>query len=116
MGDPLARKDKGVRLFTWRAVTDDTIYDLVLTGKDLAVELREGDEAAETSSKVFAAMPHKRGWIAAVEPGLKGSGAYRVVEQPTAENGWRLVVRADDTRTWSRENAPEITVWAVPGK
>ncbi|MFH1569038.1 MAG: DUF362 domain-containing protein, partial [Gemmatimonadota bacterium] len=46
MGDPLARKDKGVRLFTWRAVTDDTIYDLVLTGKDLAVELREGDEAA----------------------------------------------------------------------
>jgi hypothetical protein len=114
--DPLARCDQGVRLFTWRARTEDTVYDLVLTGKDLAVERREGNAAVESAAEVHAAMPRTKGWIAAVAPGPAGSGIYRVVEQPTAANGWRLVVRADDRRTWSRDNAPELTVWAVPGE
>ena len=116
MVDPLSRRHKGFKLFTWSASTEDTVYDLQLSGKDLVVQLQEGPETSQTDSEVLAAMPRETGWIVAVEPALSGSGSYRVVEQPTADNGWRVTVRADDSRAWNRNNAPALTVWAVPGK
>ena len=61
-------------------------------------------------------MPHRQGWIAAVECAPTGRGTYRVIEQPSATNGWRVVVRADDTRTRGEGNHPSLTVWAVPGQ
>jgi uncharacterized protein (DUF362 family) len=112
--DPLARASRGVRLFTWRAVTDETVYDLILSGTQLQVELRQGEPATSMSSEVYAAMPQKDGWRAVVSPGPGGTGVYQVVKQPDAQGGWRLLVRADDTWAWGQANAPELTVWAVP--
>jgi hypothetical protein len=114
--DPLLRKDRGVKLFTWHAVTDETVHRLELSGRDLWVELLEGDDPSEESSHVHAPMPHKRGWVAAVGRSALASGRYWVEEQPSAGNGWRVVVMADDTWAWNDDNAPELTVWAVPGK
>ncbi len=112
--DPLARTGKGVRLFTWRAVTDETVYDLTFSGNQLQVELRQGEPATSMSSEVFAAMPQKDGWSAVVAPGPGSTGLYQVIKQPDAQGGWRLLVRADDTWAWGQPNAPELTVWAVP--
>lgn len=113
--DPLTRKDKGKRLFSWRAVTEDSVYELRFSGQDLQVTLVQGDEAADRSFQVFSAMPQKAGWMVAVEPAPSGSGSYRVAQQPAADNGWRTVIRVDDMRAWNRNNAPALTIWAVPG-
>lgn len=115
--DPLVRKSQGKRLFSWRAVTDDTVYELELSGKDLDIRLVQGDDGAtDVISEVFSAIPKSNGWMVVVEPGLSGSGSYRVAQQPTAANDWRVVIRADDTRAWNRNNTPVLTVWAVPGR
>ncbi|MBT6146482.1 MAG: hypothetical protein HOH74_13685 [Gemmatimonadetes bacterium] len=113
--DPLSRKQEGIKLFSWSAVTEDTVYELQLSGEDLEIQLLEGPEASATDSEVFAAMPRKPGWIVTVEPALTGSGTYRVVQQPTVDNDWRIIVHADDSRAWNRDNAPNLIIWAVPG-
>ena len=112
--DPLKRKPNGVRLFTWRAITEDSVYGLELVRDDLRVELLEGDEADEMTWEVHASMPHEAGWEAAVEPSLTGGGRYRILHQPTAANGWRVVVIADDGHVRMDDNAPELVVWALP--
>ena len=116
MEDPLTRKDRGVKLFTWRAVTDETVHRIELVGGDLSVELLAGDEPEEMSSEFYAEMPKKRGWLVVIDPSLLASGRYWVEEQPGAENGWRVVVMADDGWAWNDDNAPVLAVWAVPGK
>lgn len=113
--DPLQRRAQGVRLFTWRAVTDDSVYDLIYTGQELEPRLITGDAAAKMSHEVHAALPHKAGWQVVVEAGDGATGIYTIQEAPSAANGWRVIIRADDERVW-RDNAPELTVWAVPGE
>ena len=114
--DPLARVDKGVKLFAWRAVTDETVHRIELLGDEVTVELLEGDDPDEMTIESHAAMPHKRGWQTVIEPSVLASGRYWVEEQPSADNGWRAVIMADDTWAWHDDNAPVLTVWAVPGK
>ena len=111
--DPLRLREKGRKLFTWRAKTDDSIYHLTFEDGELQVELMSGDEAEEMNSEVYGTAPQEPGWLLAVEPGLDGHGIYRVVQQPAAANNWVAVVRADDDRTRD-ENAPQLTVWALP--
>ena len=43
---------------------------------------------------------------------LSGAGIYQVWEQPSAENGWRAVIRVDDEDNWG-QIPTEIEVWAV---
>jgi len=44
---------------------------------------------------------------------VRGLGAYRVVQRPTADNGWRLEVRVqDDNRAWATEGL-ELVLWAI---
>ena len=113
--DPLRLREKGRKLFTWQAKTDDSIYHLTFEDGELQVELASGDEAEQMNSQVYGAAPQEPGWQLVVEPGLDGHGIYRVVQQPAAANDWIAVVRADDGRTWD-DNAPELTVWAVPAE
>ena len=113
--DPLARRNRGVRLFTWRATTDDNVHDLVFMGGQLQIQLVTGPEAVQMSHDVHHALPEEPGWQIVIEAGDAATGIYTVYESPSADNGWRVVVRADDERTW-RDNAPELVVWAVPSE
>ena len=110
--DPLLRKDRGERLFTWSAVSEDNVLSLVLEGEDLQTETIDGDDPDDVEFEVHRVMPRRQGWEVAVEV-LGGIGSYSVEEAPSAANGWRLRLLAD--YDWVRGNhMPEIVVWAVP--
>ncbi|MBT3345632.1 MAG: DUF362 domain-containing protein [Gemmatimonadetes bacterium] len=111
--DPLRRRAQGVRLFTWHAITDDNVHDLIYTEQQLEVRLVAGGDANQMSYEIHEAMPREPGWQIVIEAGDAATGSYTVHEAPSHDNGWRIVVRADDERTW-RDNAPELVVWAVP--
>ncbi|MBT6625786.1 MAG: DUF362 domain-containing protein [Gemmatimonadetes bacterium] len=113
--DAWHRREEGVKLFTWRAVTDETVFNLVYLADELAPELLHGNEITQMSIDVHHAMPQLPGWQVVLETGEDATGLYSIIEQPSAANGWRVVVRADDERVW-RDNAPELVVWAVPGE
>lgn len=106
-------RDQGIKLFTWTAVTDDSVYDLVYEEGELQMTLLEGDEAKHMSFETHNVLPETPGWEVAVEIGIDATGLYTIIEQPHADNDWRVVVRADDDRVW-RDNAPQLVVWAVP--
>ena len=75
--------------------------------------LLEGNEAKHMSFETHNVLPETPGWEVAVEIGIDATGLYTIIEQPHADNDWRVVVRADDDRVW-RDNAPQLVVWAVP--
>jgi hypothetical protein len=113
--DAWHRREEGLKLFTWRAVTSETVFDLVYQADVLDTQLLHGDEITQMSIDVHHAMPQLPGWQVLLETGEDATGLYSIIEQPSAANGWRVVVRADDERVW-RDNAPELVVWAVPGE
>ena len=57
--------------------------------------------------EVHSPIPEQAGWRIEMQH-VRGLGAYRVVQRPAADNGWRLEVRVqDDNRAW----AAEVSSW-----
>jgi hypothetical protein len=62
--------------------------------------------------EIHSPIPEQAGWRIEMQH-LRGLGAYRMVQRPTADNGWRLEVRVqDDNRAWATEGV-ELVLWAI---
>jgi len=108
--DPLARRDGGTRLLTWKADLSRGVHDLTLRGADLASEQLFGIPPEGQVSEVLAAVPRDDGREVIIET-LSGEGLYQVLQQPAASNGWTTLVRIDDAGT--SQNATELIVWSI---
>jgi hypothetical protein len=112
--DPLRRKDKGVRLFVWRAHYSQAVRHLTFQGRTLTHERLTGKEAEGAESEVLAPFPRDGEWVVVTEL-TRGDGLHSVWVHPHPDNDWTLTVRMDDEWT-RRTNAPELTVWAIPAE
>jgi uncharacterized protein (DUF362 family) len=108
--DPLAEGD-WVQVLHWQSGNNQGVYDLVLENGDLTQTRRAGRIAEEVQSHVADGGVDLTGTRLEVKR-LSGAGIYQVWEQPSAENGWRTVIRVDDEDNWG-QIPTEIEVWAV---
>ena len=110
--DPLLRRERGVVVTTWQAELSKGIFHLVIEGDQLTRETLYGRETEGESTTFHDPLPAEDGWEVAYEV-VQGEGMYDVMEQPTAANGYRAVVRVDDEWT-DYGNTTELKIWAVP--
>jgi uncharacterized protein (DUF362 family) len=112
--DPLQRRDRGLKLATWQVKADRAVSQLTLGPEGvLHQELQMGSPGKDIQSQVLAGVPKKPGWIVVVEE-IRARGAYQVRQQPSAENGWQVVVRVDDMLAGRAGKDTEIALWALP--
>ena len=114
MEDPMQRRDRGIKLATWRAERSRAVFRLTL-GPDgvLEQELLMGAPGKDIRGEALRGVPQKEGWIVAVEE-VETRGVYQVRQQPSAANGWQVVVRVDDTMAGRGDAGTDIALWALP--
>jgi hypothetical protein len=111
--DPLRRKQSGKKLLTLRMGFANGVYDLTLGHGILQQKRLAGKEAKGVEYEIHKAIPEEEGWQVAVEVIQEGKGLYRVLQQPTAVNGWTTILRVDNERTFLGEGI-EVVLWAIP--
>lgn len=85
-------------------------YVAIRDGRDMVRRTDEGEVAL--SSTLHAAVPQGEKWRIELER-VRGGGAYRVVAQPTADNGWHAEIRVEESyASWSPDGV-ELVLWAV---
>ena len=114
MGDPMVRRDRGIKLATWRADRNRSLWRLTLGPEgELHQELVMGTPGKNIEGVVLAGVPRKPGWVVAVEE-VDTRGVYQVEQQPDEDTGWQVVVRVDDVMAGRGTRATEIALWALP--
>ncbi len=110
--DPLSTPGERERLATIRADGGMGVHYVTIRGEEAKVQDFETSEGRQLQVELHSVLPSKSGWQVEMQR-LSGLGAYRVVQRPSSENGWRLEVRIqDDNRAWSQEDV-ELVLWAV---
>ena len=84
------------QLFVWEGRVDREIQ-LVVRDDRLVVRPLGSRESAGGSSRLFSALPRQDGFLRLER--VDGRGTVEVLEQPTASNGYRAVVRLTDPRS-----------------
>jgi hypothetical protein len=84
------------QLFVWEGRVDREI-ELVLRDDRLFVRPLGPRESASGSSRLFSTLPRRDGYLRLER--VDGRGSVEVLEQPTASNGYRAVVRVTDPRS-----------------
>jgi hypothetical protein len=112
--DPMSRRDRGIKLATWRAERNRGLFRLTLGPEgELHQELLMGTPGRDIRGEVLTGVPAKDGWVIAVEE-VEARGAYQVRQQPSVENGWQVVVRVDDVMAGRGNEMTDIALWALP--
>ncbi len=93
------------------AINNLGVYDLVLQNGELTQNRRAGRIAEGVSSELAYGAADLTGRALEVKR-KSGAGIYVVWEQPSAQNGWRTVIRVDDEDNWG-QIPTEIEVWAL---
>lgn len=83
-------------LFVWEGRVDREI-ELVVRDDRLFVRPLGANESTRGSSRLFSALPRRDGYLRLER--VDGRGTVDVVEQPSASNGYRAVVRLSDPRS-----------------
>jgi hypothetical protein len=86
----------GRQLFVWEGRVDREIQ-LVVRDDRLFVRPLGSRESAGGTSRLFSALPRRDGYLRLER--VDGRGTVEVIEQPTASNGYRAVVRLTDPRS-----------------
>jgi len=114
--DPLQRRERGIKLATWRARRNRGLFRLTLGPEgELQQELLMGTPGRDIRAETLAGVPRRKGWIVAVEE-VDARGAYQVRQQPSAANGWQVVIRLDDVLAGRGNEMTDIALWALPPK
>lgn len=83
-------------LFVWEGRVDREVQ-LVVRDDRLVVRPFGSNESAGGSSRLFTTMPRQDGYLRLER--VDGRGSVEVLEQPSASNGYRAVVRLSDPRS-----------------
>ena len=110
--DPLRHRERGHKLMTWHTDSNQGVYDVTIAGESVEYVLLDGKECEGLAYELLEPVPRKKGWLVAVEP-VQGHEFYRVVQQPSADNGWTTVLRLDETFNF-RGQPSDLVIWAVP--
>ena len=108
--DPLTVGDP-VHVLSWQSSNNLGVYELVVENGELTQSRVAGRIAEEVEAELALGGADLTGAKLEVKR-ITGPGAYLVWEQPTADNGWRAVIRIDDEDNWGQVPT-EIEVWAV---
>lgn len=84
------------QLFEWEGRVDRQI-DLVVRDDRLVVRPVGSSESASGTSRLFTTLPRQDGYLRLER--VEGRGSVEVLEQPSAHNGYRAVVRLTDRRS-----------------
>ena len=83
-------------LFVWEGRVDREVQ-LVVRDDRLVVRPRGDNESVGGSTRLFTTMPREDGYLRLER--VDGRGTVEVLEQPSASNGYRAVVRLSDPRS-----------------
>ncbi|MBT4099739.1 MAG: DUF362 domain-containing protein [Gemmatimonadetes bacterium] len=110
--DPLASAAQRQKLATIRAAGGMGVHYVTLRGETAKIQDFKSTADRLLQIEVHSPIPDQAGWRIEMQH-VRGLGAYRVVQRPTADNGWRLEVRVqDDNRAWATEGL-ELVLWAI---
>jgi hypothetical protein len=110
--DPLASAAQRQKLATIRAAGGMGVHYVTLRGETAKTQNVTSTDDRLLQIEIHSPIPEQAGWRIEMQH-LRGLGAYRMVQRPTADNGWRLEVRVqDDNRAWATEGV-ELVLWAI---
>ncbi|MBT6147750.1 MAG: hypothetical protein HOH74_20095, partial [Gemmatimonadetes bacterium] len=115
--DPLAGPTRRQRLATIRVTAGLGLHYITIRGEEVDVQDLETTPDRDLQVTLHAPLPkqapfERASWQVEMQR-LTGAGAYRLVQRPSLENGWRTEIRVqDDNRAWSGGGA-HLVLWAV---
>jgi hypothetical protein len=91
---PALGAQESSRLFTWRGSVDDDVRIAMRAGS-IQSQIVSGDRSTTTGRVTRTNVLPRRDGVVRVEL-IEGRGLVRVIQQPTAENGYTTIVQVKD--------------------